>query len=43
VFGDRPARVRADLPVDLSYPRHRDDPRLVSLRREALELLGLDT
>jgi NitT/TauT family transport system ATP-binding protein len=43
VFTDRPARVKADLPVDLPYPRHRDDPRLVALRREALELLGLPT
>jgi NitT/TauT family transport system ATP-binding protein len=43
VFTDRPARVKAALPVDLEYPRHRDDPRLVALRREALELLGLPT
>jgi NitT/TauT family transport system ATP-binding protein len=43
VFTDRPARVKATLTVDLSYPRHRDDPRLVALRREALELLGLPT
>jgi NitT/TauT family transport system ATP-binding protein len=43
VFTDRPARVKAELPVDLPYPRHRDDPRLVALRREALALLGLPT
>jgi NitT/TauT family transport system ATP-binding protein len=43
VFSDRPARIKAALPVDLPYPRHRDDPRLVALRREALELLGLPT
>jgi NitT/TauT family transport system ATP-binding protein len=42
VFSERPARVRADLPVDLSYPRHRDDPALTGLRREILSLLGLD-
>jgi NitT/TauT family transport system ATP-binding protein len=43
VFTDRPARVKTTLTVDLAYPRHRDDPRLVALRREALELLGLPT
>ena len=41
VVTDRPARIRADLPVPLAYPRHRDDPELVRLRREVLELLGL--
>ncbi|HEY2875401.1 MAG TPA: ABC transporter ATP-binding protein [Reyranella sp.] len=41
VFSDRPARIRADLAVDLPYPRHRDHPELLRLRREALELLGL--
>jgi NitT/TauT family transport system ATP-binding protein len=43
VFSDRPARVKAELSVDLPYPRHRDDPRLVALRRDALALLGLPT
>jgi NitT/TauT family transport system ATP-binding protein len=42
VFSERPARVRADLPVDLPYPRHRDDPALTGLRREILSLLGLE-
>jgi NitT/TauT family transport system ATP-binding protein len=42
VFSDRPARIRADLRVDLPYPRHRDHPELLRLRREALGLLGLD-
>jgi NitT/TauT family transport system ATP-binding protein len=42
VFSDRPARIRADLRVDLAYPRHRDHPELLRLRREALGLLGLD-
>jgi NitT/TauT family transport system ATP-binding protein len=41
VFSDRPARIRADLAVDLPFPRHRDHPELLRLRREALELLGL--
>lgn len=41
VFSDRPARIRADLSVDLPYPRHRDHPELLRLRREALGLLGL--
>ena len=42
VFGPRPARVVADLAVDLPYPRHRGDPRLADLRRAALGHLGLD-
>ncbi len=41
VFGNRPASVRADITVDLPYPRHRDDPALVRLRRDVLGLLGL--
>lgn len=41
IFGPRPARIVADLPVDLPYPRHRGDPRLAELRREALNHLGL--
>ncbi|MEJ0019205.1 MAG: ABC transporter ATP-binding protein [Acetobacteraceae bacterium] len=42
VLSDRPAAVKADVPVDLPYPRHRGDPRLAELRREVLGLLGLD-
>ena len=42
VFSDRPARVKADIPVDRPYPRHRGDPRLAELRRQILGLLGLD-
>ncbi|MGO4305949.1 ABC transporter ATP-binding protein [Cupriavidus sp. RAF12] len=42
VFSDRPAKIRAELKVDLPYPRHRGDPRLTALRHEALRLLGLD-
>ena len=42
VFSDRPARIKADIAVDLPYPRHRGDPRLAELRRNILGLLGLD-
>ncbi|RAR62608.1 NitT/TauT family transport system ATP-binding protein [Paraburkholderia unamae] len=42
VFGPRPARVAAELHVDLPYPRHRGDPAFAALRREALHHLGLD-
>jgi NitT/TauT family transport system ATP-binding protein len=42
VFSERPARVKADIPVDIDYPRHRGAPRLAELRREILALLGLD-
>ncbi len=41
IFSPRPARITAELIVDRPYPRHRDDPELVALRREALGLLGL--
>ncbi|SFB39045.1 ABC transporter ATP-binding protein [Azotobacter beijerinckii] len=41
VFSNRPARILAELKVDRLYPRHRDDPHLVELRQQALELLGL--
>ncbi|MDB5414905.1 MAG: transporter [Rubritepida sp.] len=41
VFSPRPARITAEIPVDLAYPRHRDDARLVKLRREVLALLGV--
>ncbi len=42
IFGPRPAQVVAELAVDLPYPRHRGDPKLAELRREALGHLGLD-
>jgi len=42
IFGNRPASIEAELKVDLSYPRHRGDPRLAELRRQALAHLGLD-
>ncbi|WP_424813423.1 ABC transporter ATP-binding protein [Roseococcus sp. YIM B11640] len=41
VFSPRPARIRAEIAVDLEYPRHRDDPHLVNKRREVLALLGV--
>lgn len=42
VFSPRPARIVAELRVDLPYPRHRGDARLTELRHEALRHLGLD-
>ncbi|MFG1423315.1 ABC transporter ATP-binding protein [Roseixanthobacter liquoris] len=42
VFTDRPARIKAEVIVDVPYPRHRGDPRLAALRHEVLALLGLD-
>jgi len=42
VLSDRPARIAAELAVDLPYPRHRGDPKLAELRHEALKHLGLD-
>lgn len=41
VLSDRPARIKSDVEVGLPYPRHRDHPRLVELRREVLQLLGV--
>ncbi len=41
MFSQRPARILAELKVDLDYPRHRNDPKLIELRRQALDLLGL--
>jgi len=42
VLSDRPAAIKADIPVDLAYPRHRGDPHIADLRRQILGLLGLD-
>jgi sulfonate transport system ATP-binding protein len=42
VLSNRPAAIKADIPVDLLFPRHRGDPRLADLRRQILGLLGLD-
>jgi NitT/TauT family transport system ATP-binding protein len=41
VLSARPARVRAEVVNDRPYPRHRGDPHLAELRREAFEHLGL--
>ncbi|MDR2690455.1 MAG: ABC transporter ATP-binding protein [Azoarcus sp.] len=41
IFSPRPARIIAEIKVDQPYPRHRGDPALAELRREALERLGL--
>jgi NitT/TauT family transport system ATP-binding protein len=42
VFSGRPARIVAEVRNDAPYPRHRDDPKLVALRREVLAQLGLE-
>jgi NitT/TauT family transport system ATP-binding protein len=42
VLSDRPATIKADIAIDLPFPRHRGDPRLAELRRGILGLLGLD-
>jgi NitT/TauT family transport system ATP-binding protein len=42
VLSDRPARIAAEIVVDLPYPRHRGHARLAELRHEALRHLGLD-
>ena len=43
VLSERPARIISQVRNEAPYPRHRDDPALVALRREVLALLGLDT
>jgi NitT/TauT family transport system ATP-binding protein len=43
VLSERPARIVSQVRNDAPYPRHRDDPALVRLRRDVLALLGLDT
>ncbi len=42
VLSDRPATVKADINIESSYPRQRDAPKFVALRREILGLLGLE-
>ncbi|WP_326540980.1 ABC transporter ATP-binding protein [Pseudorhodoferax sp.] len=42
ILSDRPARITAELVVDLPYPRQRGHQRLAELRHEALRHLGLD-
>ena len=41
VLSQRPARVLADIKIDLPYPRHRGSPRFAALRQQVLEELGL--
>jgi len=41
VLTERPARIKAEFRVELPYPRHRDAPELVALRRQILGTLGL--
>jgi ABC-type nitrate/sulfonate/bicarbonate transport system ATPase subunit len=43
VLTDRPARIKASFEVVKPYPRHRDDPDIVALRRQILATLGLAT
>lgn len=42
VFSERPARIVAEVRNDAPYPRHRDDPALVGLRKNVLAQLGLE-
>jgi NitT/TauT family transport system ATP-binding protein len=41
VLSQRPARVLADIQIDLPHPRHRGSVEFVELRRRVLEALGL--
>ena len=43
VLSERPARIKAEFQVARPYPRHRDDPELIALRRQILAKLGLET
>ncbi|GGC77588.1 ABC transporter ATP-binding protein [Chelatococcus reniformis] len=43
VFSDRPARINAEFRFDKPYPRHRDAPDLVAMRRRILGALGFAT
>jgi len=43
VLTERPARIKAEFSVEQTYPRHRDDPTLIALRRRILGVLGLAT
>jgi NitT/TauT family transport system ATP-binding protein/sulfonate transport system ATP-binding protein len=43
VLSGRPGRIKAEFKVEQPYPRHRDDPELVGLRRQILATLGLAT
>ena len=41
VLSHRPARILADVAIDLPYPRHRGSARFAELRRQVLGELGL--
>jgi NitT/TauT family transport system ATP-binding protein len=41
VLSQRPARILAEIAVDLPYPRHRGSPGLAALRERVMEELGL--
>jgi len=41
VFSQRPAHIVQIVPVDLPFPRHRDDPHFVTLRRELLAIMNV--
>jgi NitT/TauT family transport system ATP-binding protein len=41
VMSNRPARVLADIEVDVPYPRHRACPRFAELRQRVIEALEL--
>lgn len=41
VLSERPARIKAEFHFDRPYPRYRDDPELIDLRRRILETLGV--
>jgi NitT/TauT family transport system ATP-binding protein len=40
IFTDRPAKIASIVDVDLPYPRHRNDPKLIALRSSILVSLG---
>lgn len=43
LLSDRPARLLHEVRVDLDYPRRRDQPTIIKLRREIAQELGLDS
>jgi ABC-type nitrate/sulfonate/bicarbonate transport system ATPase subunit len=43
VLSELPARIKAEFTVDLPYPRDRDNPEFIALRRQILGTLGLET
>lgn len=42
VLSSRPASIKAEIVNPLPYPRHRDDSRVIQLRRRVLEFLSMD-